>query len=199
MKRIILILLICLLLFASFTGCNFAADNDDTETQEQNDNTENITVEDTKEISWNAVLYFSDKDAMYILKEERDIKMTVDSDVSVDDITVEQKAKLIIEELIKGSVNEGNTTSIPKSTEILSVSKENNTLVLDLSEEFERDHVGGSTGITMSMGPIVLSLTELEGVEQVSFKIEGKVLDDFKGHITLEEPFKREDFKQYTQ
>lgn len=139
---------------------------------------------------WKAALYFSDKDAMYILKEEREIKAEKKLDSA-------EKAKIALEELIKGAQNKELTTTIPKNTKVRSVSMDKDTAVIDLSKEFVSENVGGSAGETMAIAPIVLTLTGIEGIKQVLIKIDGNLQGDFRGHMTLDRPFKASDFSQF--
>ncbi len=137
-----------------------------------------------------ADLYFSNTDATQMLVEKREF-------TSNSKLNPKEKAKLAVEGLIKGSEHSDEmTTSIPKTAKVLSVEIENKTAVVDLSKEFVSDNVGGSAGETMAIAPIVLTLTSMEGIEEVMFKIEGKVQPDFKGHYTLDNPFKRGEFEQ---
>ncbi|MCG8502805.1 MAG: GerMN domain-containing protein [Firmicutes bacterium] len=148
-----------------------------------------------KTVTWNAPLYFSDEQGINIVKQEREMETVPDTETG--ELSTEEKARICIEELIKGSGQKDLKHSIPESTKVLSTALEENTLILDLSKEFVDDNVGGSTGTQMAIAPIVLTLTSLEGVEEVSFKIEGEVVEDFKGHIQLDEPFKRSEYEQH--
>ncbi len=140
--------------------------------------------------TFKATLYFHDSEAMNAVKEERDISF----EGNAPDIA--QKAGLCIEELAKGSTK-GLFSSVPAATKVRSAALDKDVLTVDLSQEFEKDHVGGSAGVLMSMSQLVLTLTELEGVKQVKFKIEGRTLEDFKGHIEFNKPFLRSEYEQY--
>lgn len=135
---------------------------------------------------WTATLYLSDENHMYVVPEDREFT----SDKELDTC---EKAEIILNELIKESKN--YKTSIPAETKVLSVKQDGNNLIINLSKEFNDNHVGGSTGIEMTMAPIVLSLTELDGVVQVSFKIGGKTIEDFQGMIVLNRPYGRKDYE----
>lgn len=201
MKKLLLIVLACILVTGALSGCSFAKDKNGTGTEPPNEtnqsetNSGNPVDKDSSkdsEIDTNTekvVLYFHDKEAIGVIKEQRDIPVTETNGV-------EDMAKACVEELIKGS-NEGLASSIPEGTEVKSVKMDNKTLVVDLSEDFEKGHIGGSAGVLMTMSQLVLTLTELEGVEQVAFKINGRTLEDFKGHIEFNKPFSRGEFEQY--
>ncbi len=201
MKRIIMTMLILGLLAVGFAGCGSVTDNsgqdgsavlDSNPLDSGSADTDKGSDSAKDSGQWQAVLYFSDSEGMNIIKEARNLE-------TEEDLTVEEKAKVCVEELIKGPQSAGLMDSIPDASKVRSVVKEGDTLVVDLSEEFERDNVGGSTGTTMAIAPIVLTLTDLEGVEKVKFKIGGKDVGDFKGHYDFTRPFERADFEQYIQ
>lgn len=200
MKKIFILLLIVVMAFAVFTGCeqdvndpgdNTGTEKDTNEDNSSNDDNPNAGDENNQEnmtVDWKAVLYLPGPQRMNLFMEERDMKY-IKKDKSAGDLDVAKKALFCIEELI----NSGET-SIPENTTVLSVETNGDNVILNLSEDFVKDHVGGSTGIDMTMGPIVLTLTELEGVNSVSFKIEGRTVEDFKGHIMFNRPFTRDEY-----
>lgn len=152
------------------------------------------TTADKIEHSWKGKLYFSDNNAMYLIGEEREMKSVTDG---TDKLDLAAKAKIMLEELIKGPKTKDLVASVPKNTKVRSVILEKDTMVVDLSKEFVDGNPGGSTGEIMALGPIVLTLTDLEGVKQVSIRIEGKIQPDYKGHMALDKPFKRAEFEQF--
>ncbi len=201
MKRIIMTMLILGLLAVGFAGCGSVTDNSsegdsvvvDSNPLDSGSADADKGSDSSKDSNqWQPVLYFSDSDGINIIKETRNLEAD-------ENLTVEEKAKACVEELIKGPKSSGLMDSIPDASKVRSVVKEGDTLVVDLSEEFDRDNVGGSTGTTMAVAPIVLTLTDLEGVEKVKFKIGGKDVGDFKGHYDFTRPFERADFEQYIQ
>jgi spore germination protein GerM len=168
MKKILSVLAAAMVLLGVLTGCG-------------------KPEEKREEKKSAAVLYLSDEDAMYVIGKEIDI--------AADNSDIEYKSKLITEKLIEEAAN--LKTTIPKNTKFLSAKLENNKLTLDMSKEFITEHIGGSTGFTMTFAPIVLSLTELDGIDEVWFTIEGKNVEDFKGTDTLNRAFTREEFLGY--
>ncbi|MCX7708279.1 MAG: GerMN domain-containing protein [Clostridia bacterium] len=204
MKRCLSVFLALVILVAAFAGCSAAKSSEknrvetsspsDSDQQKPEANQEEAKKEDNSQgeniPSYKAVLYFHDKEAMSVVKEEREIK------TQADQLDVTQKAKMCIDELIKGSAN-GLSTSIPPTTKVMSIKMDKDIMIVDLSKEFETDHNGGSAGILMTMSQLVLTLTELEGVKEVSFKIAGRTQEDFKGHIEFNKSFTRDEFKQY--
>lgn len=190
MKKLSVLLMAFMIFFTSLTGCSSKLQgNKGSSGTPMPTATVQPTQTPVRE-SWKAVLYYSDKDAMYVIKEEREI-------VSDKKLDITEKAKTAVGELIKGAKNKDLTTTIPAKTQVRSVSIDKDTIIVDLSKEFVSDNVGGSAGETMAIAPIVLTLCSFEGIKQVSFKIEGKVQADFKGHMTLDQPFKFADFEQF--
>lgn len=189
-SRFLILLILVVMITATFIGCsqNNNADNA-SKSFENADNTEQETANNEFKLEWKATLYMPDSQHAYVLKEEKGMVYSGKGE-AVQELPVDLKARFILEELI----NSGKT-SIPSNTKVISVDLNGSELIINLSEEFEKEHVGGSTGISMTMGPIVLSLTDIDGVDKVSFKVEGKVLEEFKGHIELNRPFSRDDFK----
>jgi germination protein M len=80
--------------------------------------------------------------------------------------------------------------SIPDGTRLLSIKLKSGTLTLDLSKEFKHTNLGSGYESLM-VYTIVNSLTEFSTIDRVQFLIEGK--KDELGHITLDEPFERDE------
>jgi spore germination protein GerM len=121
-----------------------------------------------------------------VLGEEKELIVTVASGSN----ELSEKAAAIIEELKKSG-----RSGIPLNSKVLSAAMNNDTLTINFSKEFEKEHSGGSTGISITMASLVLSLTELKGVNAVSFLIDGKTVSEFLGHIEFNKPFKRAEYE----
>ncbi len=139
---------------------------------------------------WTAVLYFAGEQGMKVVREEQVIEFEKEP-------AIEDKAAVVMKKLINADSVNDLTTCIPQTAFLRSVTYSEGILVVDMSGEFENDHVGGSTGIEMTMAPIVLSLTEIKGVQKVRIRVEGRILDDFKGHISMNKGFRRDDYTHY--
>lgn len=146
----------------------------------ENDLIFDITSSDQNEV--NVKLYFSDKEAMYFVKENRKINVP----------TGESVEKLIVSELIKGPVKDKAVKTIPAETKIRSVETKEGVCFVNLSNEFVTKHSGGSAAEYMTIYSIVNSLTELSHIEKVQFLIEGEKKDVFI-HFTFNEPFMRDE------
>lgn len=194
-KNIIAIVLLVSLFMSLLAGCGTApaANKDSGGSKKVSADQGSADASQEKEISTDlkVSLYFPDDQAAKLVKEERTIQIKKAS----GDITTEEMAKAAIQELVKGPKGSGLFSCIPTATRVLSVTKKDDTLIVDLSKEFKDNNPGGSTGSTMSIAPIVLALTDLEGIRQVSFRIDGKDSVEFDNYI-LDEPFTRDEFQQ---
>lgn len=138
-----------------------------------------ITEEKQNEVS--VKLYFSDKEAMYFVKENRKINVP----------TGESVEKMIVSELIKGPTKDKAMKTIPSETKIRSVETKDGVCFVNLSSEFITKQNGGSATEYMTIFSIVNSLTELSHIYKVQFLVEGEKKDTLM-HFTLNEPFERD-------
>lgn len=102
-----------------------------------------------------------------------------------------ENAYLLVEELIKGTENPGNTLNVlPAGTTILNYQydSEKKMAIIDLGGNI-RD-ARGSMGEIFAIFSIVNTLTEVEGIEMVQILIEGQKVESLSGHIYLMEPLK---------
>lgn len=122
-------------------------------------------------------LYFGDKQAMYLIPEERE--------VTKGDETLEA---VIVRELIKGPQKAGSTRTIPDGTRLLSVSVVNGVAYVNFSREFQTKHWGGSAGERMTIYSVVNSLCKLPGIQKVQFLLEGNRQEAILGHLDTTRP-----------
>jgi len=127
-------------------------------------------------------LYFSDSDAMYVVPERREIEFRDEKDIP------EETFKALME----GPRTEGLHPVIPKGTKLYSIKVEDGLAVVDLSKEFVDNSPGGTASEAMTLGGIVNTLTELEGIEKVQFLIEGEKREVYT-HAVFDEPFERDE------
>lgn len=153
---------------------------DDKETQDQ----ENQDTTEDDEFVWKTFLWSSDSQGMELEKREHEFTFTEEPDAV-------KKAHAIMEILISKGANKEYINTIPETTKVLSIELDGTTIVLDLSSEFETENVGGSTGVIMAITPIIYSITEIEDVDSIFIKIDGKVVEDFKGHVSLDSKMSR--------
>jgi len=142
----------------------------------------NELVVTNNKINDNIVLYFPEIDDLKLVKKE----------VKVNGLG-ENKVEYIIKELLNGPEEENLMDIIPYGTKLNSAYIKNNIAFIDFSKEFITNHPGGSWGEYSTIYGIVNSLCELEDVDSVQFLIDGKIVDEFKGHININKPLEKSD------
>ncbi len=128
-------------------------------------------------------LYFSNKDATGLAVEEREIEVNPNQPLE----------KYVMEQLIAGPQTPDLYATIPAETKIRDIKTVDGICYVDLSNEFVSKHNGGSTGEILTVYSIVNSLTELDYINRVQFLIEGKKVEEFKGHLDFSKPFEAMD------
>ena len=126
-------------------------------------------------------LYFGDKQAMYLLPEDRTVTAPAGK-------TYEQ---LVIEELITGPKLADQVRTIPPEAKLLSLEIVEGVAYVNFSIEIQTKHWGGSTGELFTIYSIVNSLTESPNVTAVQFLIEGKRVESLVGHVDATKPIER--------
>lgn len=149
--------------------------------------TDNLNEKEPKQQTANVdvTVYFSDKEAMYLVPETRKVEVKENDKIHLE--------KIIIEELLKGPKIENHFDTIPKGTKLLSIKVDDKTAYVNLSKEFKENHPGGSTGEIMTVYSVVNSLTELDSIDKIVFLIEGQKEKTLAGHLILNEPFDRDE------
>lgn len=168
-------LAVVLMMGLFLTGCGKDPDNtlpgDKNSGTAKNSGTPDISAQPTQEKK-QVTLYFGDKDAMYLVPENR----TVDKKDGILEAAV-------VEELVNGPEKEGSVPTMPEGTRVLSVTVVNGVAYVNLSKEFQTKHWGGSAGEIMTIYSVVNTLTEIPGVEKVQFLLEGDKLESILGHM----------------
>jgi germination protein M len=191
MRKLFYILIFCILVMILNTGCSILqkigiiGDND-----ELRPVSSVILGEDeaAKIIDKNPIrLYFANEDNTKLRAEIRYIKLT-----NVGKNTG-NLATTIVKELIKGpGKGTGLKATIPEDAKLKTpVIIEGRTAIVDFSREFIENHTGEKDAEKLTIYSVVNSLTELEGIEKVKFKIEGKSKAEFKGGFKFDAPFPR--------
>lgn len=122
-----------------------------------------------------------------------DIKFVGEEIKLEHNISNEEKIKLIINRLIKGSDKANLIDVIPSGSKVNNVYVKNNTAFVDFSKEFVENHPGGSLGEYNTIYSIVNSITEIDGIEQVVFLIDGERQTAYKGHTQFDMPIIRDE------
>ena len=168
MKKIILILCVCVAI--ALLGYKILV-------QKQ----EKVEITEVPKLDGKIVLYFKGNEAMKLEKEYRNVSMKRNA---------ENMAKTVVEELLKGPTNEELHSLIPVDTKLLNIESQENTVILDLSNEFIEKQEGESNAL-LAIYSIVNSLTEITEIEQVKFLINGKEMERFNDYFEFDKPFVR--------
>ncbi len=137
---------------------------------------QDINLEDDSESpeAKDVVLYFASKDKKKLVKEQRTIRIT-------DKQPVE---RYIINELIKGPENKDYGAVLTSDTTLVSAETTDGTCFVNFKSNLVDKNSGGADKENLAVYAIVNSLTELEGVQNVQFLIDGKKTDNF-GSISI--------------
>lgn len=128
------------------------------------------------------VLYFSNKNADKVVGKTR--KVTGSPEENREDFI-----KRVLEELIAGPEGGDIYPTIPKEAIVVSVNINQDTVLVDFSEEMHTKHWGGAAGESMTINSIVNTLTEFDFVKRVQITVNQKPLAI--EHTVLEEPVER--------
>lgn len=129
------------------------------------------------------ILYFANDQVTKLVLEKRFIDKSKVGEINA-------LASEVLNELFKGPISGDLRETVPKDVPVPTVVVKDKTATVDFSKEFVKKHPGGSTGEIFTVYSIVNTLTEIEGIEQVQFTIDGKKKDEFKGHLEFAKPFK---------
>jgi spore germination protein GerM len=149
------------------------------EVAKQNNETTATTDENTSTIS--LTIYFSNEQADKLIPEVHKINKTV------------ALAKAALKELLKGPQSANHYPTMPTNTKLLSVSIDKAGLAkVNFSQEFVKNHPGGSASERMTVYSVVNTLTEFSTVKAVKFFVEGQPIVSIAGHMDLAQPIKRD-------
>lgn len=178
-RALMAILLVLTLFTMVLAGCA-------TKPGKTNDNNKAAGDKTKQPEKMDVVLYFSDDQAMYLVPENREVEVKDKKDLSA-------VARVIAEELVKGPQNKDLVRTIPPEARVLGVKIQQDTALVDFSEEISTKHWGGSTGETMTISSIVNSITELEGIDKVQILIAGQKAETLAGHWEISQPIERDE------
>lgn len=121
-------------------------------------------------------LYFGAPNADGVLPEPRTL-LVADGAV----------ARAAVEALLWGPQSPDLYPTIPEGTRLLGISIADGTCTVDFSQEFLDNHSGGSAGELMTLGSIVQTLKQFDGIDSVQILVEGRIGETL-GHVMLDEP-----------
>ena len=124
-------------------------------------------------------LYFSDG-GRFLAQEVR--SLSVDEDIPAE--------RYMVEELLRGPMDEGLTALLPAGTRLLSVSTRDGLCTVDLSAEFLQGEYPSEQHRRLAIYSLVNTLTALSGVEAVALCVRGEPVRRF-GALELPEALYR--------
>ncbi len=120
-------------------------------------------------------LYFSDREAMYLVPETR----TIDG----DKIYIKT-----VQELIKGPQSGNLSPTIPEGVEVIDLTVENGLSTVNFNQKLIDNHWGGSSGEIMTVYSIVNTLIQFDEIDKVRIIIAGEEVETLVGHMDLSQP-----------
>ncbi|GAB6086272.1 GerMN domain-containing protein [Alkaliphilus crotonatoxidans] len=182
MKRTITILLIAIMAL-SLAACG----RQPVETPQDPDKDQDIIIDPKPEgEKVEVTLYYMNEEYIATGDESLEKAIAVKREVLVGEKPLEE---VVLAELQKQPQEEGITTSL-EEIKVLSVETAENTAYVNLAGD--KLH-GGSLQETSILTQMILSLTELEGIEQVQIYVDGSVRETLMSHYFIQEPLTRKD------
>ncbi|MDD3796177.1 MAG: GerMN domain-containing protein [Lachnospiraceae bacterium] len=127
-------------------------------------------------------LYFASAAGDKVVKEMRNVFYS--SNMIVE--------KVIVEQIIRGPVNENLLPVVDTSVKVRNVQIVNNICIIDLNSAFNTVPLEGKTDATASLYAFVNAICDACDVEGVQFEIEGETDVRFRNEISLNQVFKRD-------
>lgn len=124
----------------------------------------------------NVTLYFGNADKTALKAETRTLTLTMTDPLPT----------AIMKALLAGPVEEGMTSVIPQGTMIEDVFIKDSVCYVDLSAEFQKNHLGGELEETLTIYSIVNSLQDISGIHYVQFLVEGRKLEYYKSYMKID-------------
>ena len=123
------------------------------------------------------MLFFSDREAEFLIGEKRGIEKKVD---------VEDEVRELIQELIKGPKGHLLPT-LPPRTKLLSLHLDEKGMAkVNFSKALSKDHPGGSSAEMATVYSVVNSLVlNFPKIKRVQFLVEGREIDTITGHLSI--------------
>lgn len=130
-----------------------------------------------------AYIYFTDKNNSALIAENNLVNFNTNT---------RKYAQNLISFLIQGPSSDDLMSPIPQGTRLLSLYiQDNNTAVLDFSDEIRENHPGGSQSEILTIYSIVNTLTlNINEIKKVKILINGNEAETLVGHIALKFPLK---------
>lgn len=125
-------------------------------------------------------LYFADADFMRLVPENISIRKT----------DVQNEARTVINELIKGrDQNPKIRRLIPGIKNCMTVKTQDGVAYVNITRKMAQAHPDGREAERLTVYQVVNSLTSIDGIDYVRFTVNGTVQKNFMGFLDMREPF----------
>ncbi|AKL93758.1 spore germination protein-like protein [Clostridium aceticum] len=191
MKKISLILLMMAMMVA-FIGCNRTPVETpvppvQTENPQPLEGTDTVVDPAPDGEITRVTLYFANNEYIVTGDARAEKVLPLERDITVGEKSVEE---MILLELQNSPQDDDLSTNL-ENIKVLSVDTAEGVAYVNVAGERLS---GGSLEETLVIYQIVYSLTELDDIEAVQFLVDGSKRETLMGHMSIEEPLKREDF-----
>lgn len=126
-------------------------------------------------------LYFANATKDGLVAEKREVVHNVNTSLE----------KMIVEQLIAGPQQEGNSAVIPKDTKLLNVSLSGSICYVNFDSGFTSGEIDAAENIPIYA--VVDSLTELQNVNKVQITVNGSNNIMYRDAVSLAAPFERDE------
>ena len=179
-KRVLIISIFIILIITIITGVIIVTKNKD-ENNKLSEYTPQEEITDSQLRQTLVTLYFKSENTLMPEARLIDVKELI-----------ENPYQKILNMLIEGPKNTSLKNTIPEGTKIKNIEKVGETLIIDFSEEFILNHIGGETEEKLTIKAIVKTLSELTEINGIKIKINGQDNKEFKdGTIKFNVTFDR--------
>ena len=134
------------------------------------------------------VLYTYNPDNQTLKKSESEIGATLAEKLIFRDSIYKKVILKLIDESSKNQFH----FPIPRGTKLLSLSVKDSIAYINFSEEFRKNHPGGSLGEILTVYSVVDTLTEFPEIKKVQILVGGAVVETLAGHIDLTSPLEKD-------
>lgn len=180
-RRVLIVVISIILIIVIMIGVYFLIKNKN----EKNELTEYTPEEEISETQMRQTmvsLYFKNENVLIPEARLIDVKELINNPY-----------EKILNMLLEGPKNEKLQKTIPEGTKINKIEREGENLIIDFSEEFITNHMGGELNEKLTLQSIIKTLTELTEINGVKIKVNGEENKEFKdGIIKFNQNFDRE-------
>lgn len=111
-------------------------------------------------------LYYTDEDRRYLIGQNLSINLAAQDDI----------VSYLVQQLQTAPTGMGLVSALPSNIKLLDSTIENGVCTLNFSQEFESNAFSGGIAQRTTLLSLVNTLTQLESIERVEFRLEGNLL-----------------------